>query len=622
MRSQRWLTAACAAMMLLPAAAATWYGPGSYEPDTIYDAQQPWMFPNPDVDPSDGTRKVYFNAFTTAYAVTVPYNSGTLGSRVREFPLLYYEAMLGVWKDCNKDGYIGNVESALLVYPAAAADTSVCPVAPDAVVPHNDGQWVYEFFHIGPTWGSTEDNIAPGILNSSLEGLEEDFEDGAYVWGDPGLPGSEPGQSCPLAPLPHGTSSGTGAFIRWADCLQGLRITGAINAADSNDALGLYFNGCVDNDGQPMTDEECQKNPQKSDSLLNQELPESIFGNPRTGETGTLQIDPETDGESAFTTWDCSDPKGGADVRDPTAAPGERGDLSQVVLDDPTGGQLAAVFGSDGKTYVNATDEEGSYAWLAKPSPQVNNPTWSVAAGVNQTVAGVEDCDDANTYEAGHGTAFFYADGDFEGTVQAPGKNKAQYDFTFADGDPDANNALRGVREGQCGPEGTAAETTCVPGLGERTSRYGGVSRGTWLLREGWSSGIITATAIPQSVNDETGEPVPRSYYAYHAFVHPAVVSVYGLWLPSGSTGTYGSENCATIGPGAPIQKGWVCDPELWNVDAQGKDISEPHFRVVGDPFNLRDIDCYDGTLVRGVGVRASLVDLTEAGACIDAPTS
>jgi hypothetical protein len=106
--------------------------------------------------------------------------------------------------------------------------------------------------------------------------------------------------------------------------------------------------------------------------------------------------------------------------------------------------------------------------------------------------------------------------------------------------------------------------------------------------------------------------PRPVYYTTVYGYVSPAAVSAYSLSLPKGATtGTYGSHACASIGPGAPVQNGWDCDPTHWYLDPAGTDIEPrstslgegadgngvPYGARPGHPYNMRDIDCYDESL-------------------------
>src|SRR5581483_4763043 len=84
----------------------------------------------------------------------------------------------------------------------------------------------------------------------------------------------------------------------------------------------------------------------------------------------------------------------------------------------------------------------------------------------------------------------------------------------------------------------------------------------------------------------------PADWYTFFART-----TLSGVAFP-GAGGLYGAEFCAAgIGRNAPATNGWVCDPSLWNLDTTtGR--QDPGLAQVGDPFQLRDVDCYDSSVV------------------------
>src|SRR5438552_145953 len=172
----RVMTLALAAMLAIPAAlAAGWAGKGQYEPDTSFDTPS-YMWANPDVSAQPttggGLNAVYFNTYTqqnTGYSThgfDLSANLATVKLERQSWPG-NLAALLGVWKDCNKDSYIGLGDQGLLEYRSELLlDTSVCPPITSGQAPpsspasaswnwtgalvHNDGIWVREFIAIGP----------------------------------------------------------------------------------------------------------------------------------------------------------------------------------------------------------------------------------------------------------------------------------------------------------------------------------------------------------------------------------------------------------------------------------------------------------------------------------------
>lgn len=596
---------AVAATMLASSAGAVWRAGGEYEPNTQEDLIRGMMWTEPDTSPSDADAFVYFNAYPTEYPVATNPNSAELGSRIQVVGAREYLAMLGVWKDCNGDGYVGQMESALWDYPAALADASICAVGGK----HNDGKWIHEYLPIGPSEGNQAGNTwASYIVNDSE----------ARVWGDFGLPTDAAAQTCPIVPPPHGTTANTGLALRWADCFAGKRVTNTINGVDPNGEAGIGFP-----DGN---------NPQNSDSVLNQDAPESLFGNPLTGETGALQLDSEEDGgaeERAFTVWD-TDANGNCrgdstQVRDPTAGESGRGSLSSVTITDPSGdGTGEPVFGADGSLTIAWTDSNGAYVTFATPAPSVDDPTGSFADGLNQTfrgfhVGGEDDTDDVevqgdrfgtsvggdcdttgddddgdNTYSGAHQTAFFYFDdagGSNQGGTQVVGKSNSDWQFLFDDG-----NAPDDV---------TSSDALLGPGT---PSNFG---VGALQLLQGpvWQSENIYVTA-PQSINRNTLAIQGGLYLTFYAKVDSDLLVAFQA---RGSPKTYGDEACGTATSG--IKGGWNCDPNEWWPDAE----PSKWLVYVGTEYQFIDVDCTDGTVVRGQPPVASLALLSETGPCDDA---
>ena len=56
------------------------------------------------------------------------------------------------------------------------------------------------------------------------------------------------------------------------------------------------------------------------------------------------------------------------------------------------------------------------------------------------------------------------------------------------------------------------------------------------------------------------------------------------------------------IGETSGVQFGWDCNPADWNLDgATGQKLDDAALRGnVGDAYTLRDVDCYDNTVLGG----------------------
>lgn len=169
-------------------ARAGWGADGSRQPSTIYDIPA-YMWPDP---PGDDGDRVYFSvAATVGNEAAISPNSALLGSRIGGFGDATWRATLGVWADCNHDGYIGLATAALTEYreEAAAAeghpvDTTICPEIADAESgdrTHSYGGWINELIPIVPLQAA-EDRTGYGDFRV--------IQDPAVrIWGDFGTPG-------------------------------------------------------------------------------------------------------------------------------------------------------------------------------------------------------------------------------------------------------------------------------------------------------------------------------------------------------------------------------------------------------------------------------------------------
>lgn len=250
-----------------------------------------WMWTDPPTAHASAEHRVYFSAYATQAPSGANPNVAALGSRLEPAGALEWRALLGVWRDCNGDGYVGLAETGALRYPSALLEpreTTTCPARDSG--PHNDGAWVHEVLWLAPGHAEPRAGVMP--------------IEGTVVWGDVGGPGAAGFESCPLHPLPRGATSNTGLLMRHADCATQHRFFGAINSVDNDDGLGLAI--------------EDPDRPQDSDSHLVREMPAHPFDNPRNGQPGLVAANSSA---PAFTVWDCE------------SAGGSR--LAPTLADDP-----------------------------------------------------------------------------------------------------------------------------------------------------------------------------------------------------------------------------------------------------------------------------------------------
>jgi len=593
------LALALALLLALPGAGAAWRAAGGLEPDT------PWDEPSlmyPDARPG---QNVYFQAFVAAPQTSHNPNVGLLGSRVLPAPALHHRAILGVWNDCNRDGYIGLAESAVTDYAASLLlDESLCPAMPDASGPvHNDGRWVNELLSIGMVDPCEYESSASARQSCGVDAWAPNervhYVNGTYVWGDVGHPGQVPRAECILAPLPDGTTGSTGGLIAWSDCQSRRGVVRAVNEADKDGSLGLRF--------------ENGTSPEESSSPLNQRFPVTLFG--ANGRPGLLQGDTE---HASARAWDCS--------AAPLAEANDPHGYRELALVDPTGQlhaerfPLVIAYAVTGVGFVDEdrdpatpgvlrrplTDEDGTYARIPALSPGLLDPTaswWRTLEHAADGPAG--DCDDgtesalARAYLGGH------VESDARPILEAR-KDRTSLTFTFFDGH-------RGLH----------------PNLDPATGPTFSSDGGTMLLDHGgpppfgrggdgpiWSA-TMQSEQDAQLLNRDDLEPMPALHFTYYVALGPDASR---FTPPSWNERVYGAEHCE--GKTSGIHRGWVCDASLWWRDAEGRS-NVPTYaqgqrigRVPGDVYHMRDVDCYDGELARGSGVHVSLIYLRAEGGC------
>ena len=483
--------------------------------------------------------------------------------------------MLGVWKDCNKDGYIGTPEGLFTEYLSALLlETDVCPPTPtvdhadESFTPvHNDGQWVREFLAIGPDFvqgapGTEDDQGAEHQNNTNHFNLADES---ARIWGDWGLPEDETKASCPVNPRPTGTYQSTGGFLRYADCFSNWRVTGAWNtAAHMAGQPGLAF------------DDAEQHRPDQSATPLNQP-------NPWGQESDASYV-------SAF---DCSAPITYHD---------EDGTTHQVITDPRDGSAVL---------YVNATDEDHNLFIMGSPAVPSVNPDGSAAGTVNETGEGAgyawaftwgddEGTCDRDDDDGGSASGQIYEleETPFEGTTLKRTQTDVYYGFT--EGSPGLlwmDDDERCVEDEPSGTEecadapwrgwprdlGQAVMQTDLATVAGNTLP-GGFSAGTWFGEPGY------AVSRNPYVNRDDLSPWGGVYYTAYAYVDGAAIGA----TVAGATGIYGSPHCTA--DGTPITGAFECDPDLWWRDADGSSLQTDWQALPGKLYNLRDIDCWDAS--------------------------
>lgn len=536
-------------LLVSPSASAAWAIKGAWEPDTRWDLDGRMRL-EPDRDARTGIRHVYFNGFNgagTMLTTSLNPNLATLGTSVQPAPFLP-AAMFGLWKDCNGDGYVGLGDQGLLEYRAELLfDATYCPPTPPSSAPewtvHNDGVWVVELVPIGYDDITTAEDENPLNLNDTT----------ARVWADWGLPSDPAPSSCATAPAPRGAFRSTGGLIRYLDCFTANRGAGAITtAAETAGAPELGFG-----DAPPSR-------PDESASPLNQRNPWGA----------------ESDA-SLVRAFDCGEP-------------------SEIALSDPTDpgngqGALAPV-----------SDDEGVVARQNVYSPRPGaDPAGTPAGTVNETQAGATDCDRGDADEAvdldGRRAG---SDGDLPYALEGPNEPvpedapRARTDFVFA--------FEEGRRDASAGGL-----------LGARVRDDGGL--GATSLTGLWASVGAPVAGRDAYVTRRDVGPERVTHVTYYAYVDPGLANDEGLVLPArNDVLSYAEDGCAS---------GRVeCDPAAWWRGGDGEDITPRDSRLgidasnptvpsadaatrigvrVGQPYQMRDVDCIDtsATGLREAGV-------------------
>lgn len=540
-------------LLFAPTAFAAWSVKGAWEPDTPYDVATPWMETGPT---SSHQRLVYFNGFGAlggAVATTLNPNLATVAGSVHPLPFTPV-VMMGVWKDCNQDGFVGLGDNGLLEYRAdLLLNDEFCP--PMTPPPgqqwrshHHDG-WVVELIPIGYDDTRTAEDENPYNINDTR----------ARVWADWGLPGDPPRLACPTFPAPYGTFRSTGGLLRHADCFTGHQVVASVSAATA--AAGQPGLGFGDVPAH---------RPDQSASPLNVPNP---WG--------------QASDDSMATVFDCSRQTEYA-VQDPTDPGDGSGALHTLAV--------VPVPGAD-PLYLNATDRWGRVvnASVAEVDLELQ-PDGSLAGSVNETQAAT-DCDredpdeivDLNGKREGSDADLPYA---LEGNTEpiSPLAPRARTDHVLSFEEGLRGTGLASLLLGPMSRDDAGAGTYTVTGF--------------WV-------GIPTSSVSGNPFLSRTSlgaEPVTN--VTYYGYISPSLERDAGItWRSLSSHGIYGLEGCDR--PTATFE----CDSELWWRDAAGQDVTPRDARLgsapgssttpaeddstrigvrVGQPFYFRDIDCYD----------------------------
>ncbi|MEA3199697.1 MAG: hypothetical protein QOE90_1125 [Thermoplasmata archaeon] len=557
---------AVAATMVLPLGVQAWGSYGGSEPDTSYDHNGGYMFPD---GPGVAKDRIYFNVFNGITATGaggglgspgLSPNEGTLGDRLESPGGEAFVGLFGQWTDCNHDGYIGLADGALREYQKQVSDAAghpvdltICPDLNDA--PANVGKihydsasgWVTELIPIGYQVPNAQ-NKPPTAITTDYRTIS-DVQ--AKVWGDNVAPGASIATAAVCTTLFGSDAEGgqlhhTGGVAQHLDCLDGSAADLAHDALAGSDPTGTVA-------GTPE--------------------PSSLYaqGGQADQKTPALVGGPDGSG-SSFVSGE----------QDCNAAP-------------LTGSALDPVFNNAGN------GNNGHRGPRAPGSPAVN-PNGNVPGTVNETheeVFATDDCSTGDDY--GHDAyqpGGVGVEGSGPDTSSTTSKIAAEYNFVFRPWNNRQGAAINGCGAGATGKVcGTPADA----GLPEAYS-YDGSGQNQWT-----SVGTVgTAPAVGGASSDRSTTPptvtpnaFPANWYTFYAFTSES-----GFSLPT-NTGTYGTEWCADgVGSGASSENGWDCDGADWNLDpSTGQKLPNDYLLgTVGDSYQFRDVDCYDTTLATAAG--------------------
>ena len=544
-RTSTLTTLAVALALSVPVGTATWLSYGTYEPDTALDtADLMWHDA-----PGAIKNRIYFNGFTTwgnsgANGGWINPNVGAAQTNIDLTGSVDFEAILGVWTDCNRDGYVGMAETAVREYHSALLlDTSLCPPTSGNVAIWQGGNnyngWVTELIPIGN--GFTEN------------GDRKLYRDpGALVWAEPGKPDDpwpDPGVQC--LGRKRGDSQTTGGLLWQADC-QGngvalaagarLPIVKTINDVDA--VLGL---------GIGMGDD-----PANSDSPLNQ----PTFGGDESEKSAVFVQD--CSAEPLLVTPDL---------------PGD--DLDDVVLLRPVP--------------ANPVSSDPTQATVPGTMNYTTESTWGGPGDPEG------DCDTTND----DGQDFY---GMLEGNPDVPpynGKDAAWDNFRFQTASRGSipANAVRSGASGastdlgitQLGMECSSSQCLESTWMGDARTYVTPIVQ------------TRSALNVDDPLASDIGADVANAqYYTFYAYTSSAL-DAFNLKAPGGS-GVYGGPQCGDNDEGRHngwnCDAYWwyrLADGSEVQPDPNAQ-IST--YAKVHQPYNHRDVDCFDGNVgAAGIGV-------------------
>ncbi|HEX2021747.1 MAG TPA: hypothetical protein VHH36_03490 [Candidatus Thermoplasmatota archaeon] len=599
MRRAAW---AIALLLVAPVGGALWSVEGNLEPDTEYD-RGAGMFHEPD-DDAAGRDGVYFNLVAVeSYGATRTAGGGSIvnpnvapGTRIAPHSLAF-EAWLGVWRDCNRDGYVGMADGALWAYRAELADPEVCPDGTDFT---REG-WTFEFRWIHPSSHAAN----PANASAVQRGV---YDRDVAVWADFGRPGDPQSLVCEVTPVPRGTLRSTGAMLAWLACQSGVSVAREVGE-NAPAGSGLAF--------------EDPEHPERAcGHALNRQTPwgdENCDGPSGAWEAGA---------PPAFTVWDCSarreDGEAMLDARDPTAPEdySGRGQLNGTVY-NPTAGTVpddaSPLAPGYNRTVGWFEDDQGSYAWFSAPAPRADRPTDGSYYEAARLARGNRECASRGYFPMHNGAGLLlpqYQDRDplwytqldsptfTERSLESRRTNlpevdgKRSHDVIFGfSGAALHNQSMFQV--------GSPLFHNLDPHTGatfNNTPYMAGATAAFYHKGGGWSShSAYRPPTYKMGLVRDNLDPSPGVWFT--GFARVGLSTMRDFALPYGE-GRYGHEECPELSDRVSAG-GWDCDPGHWWNPDYGVVQGTSQTVAVGATYHLRDVDCYDGRLQPG-GPRAS----------------
>lgn len=604
----------------------TWGGYSqANEPNTIWDSSL-YMQQQPN---RAATEKVYLNGLIIRSSTTPLVTSFELqadGNMIGP-DAYYFTAILGYWRDCNGDSYIGakNVPASwgnFAVYPRAAyeIDTNVCPLGSaynpvNAVTGDPDG-FIDEFRWIGPcpspgsgdpiplaciggqavpgasfcvntnpTNGGAINCNAPTsirIFTPNTAPVADDrdvIDNGSKVWADWSFPGgphvySQGLYSTPtiIGGKPPGTYADSDGTLTWIDDASGRSFSTTLASTwDGKPNLG----GC----GAPGSEPEFLGGPdgtcglwpmyQVKRLLNDSDTRVSEDGDPTPLVTVFNEGDADADGNACNDFVDEEVQQGSTRV--------------YVGVDDvsPSANPNALVAGSLAGTLANV--DRGTSETSLGATPECDDNKTSANQGVLQLES--NELDSEFTHRLPTETLNFSADARYH-TLDQFGFDYAPSDGAGALGGPTGMSAI--VSQSQSQNPGWFGRYGWTPrpprhGWGALTNAYATFYAD--VSQQGLANGGATASALPATQQDR------------HRYGTP--------------------EFCAAITTGASNvnpANDWECSVDVWKAKRTVDIAGDPNFRgrpVLGDAYDLRDADCFDNTLSESLapGARASIAE-------------